>query len=355
MDEMNRVLCRKMQAAGCQVAFKSVDNKWIFIRSVINYSDEQRAKLKAAGIGVAEFPTGLIYYYLDEWELNAAEFYAKKPIVKSVPVVVAADELADYNLIPISVNTEPIFEGATIDLTDFYGVIFEEYIVANKVIIGGNVRFRHHMTAENITDVDYMEVLVGPRNMFNLRLSADEIVFTGEEPISNMSFALCQSTVRILDMSKANLTKCDSFVGLCKGTVDLCEVNASEISSHALANSTFEDIGLGLEFRASLFGESLVDSIACSQISLVDTDDFKVFMSEVYKQFCFDQYPEYEVITFKYRRKLDPYVRWYAFLFRKGAAVSEDTAAAIRSEFPDLDIETRKKIQALDNKSNVFC
>lgn len=355
MDRMSRLLCEKMQTAGCQVAFKSADSKWIFIHSVFDDSDEQRERLKAAGIGVAKFPTCLIYYYLDEWNLNTDEFHAKKQIVKSVPIVVTIDELAVYNLISISVNTKPIFAGAIIDLTDFYGVIYEECIAANKVIIGDHVRFMHYVTAGIVTNADYMMALLWCRSMFRLKLSANEIVFTGEEPISSVGFALCQSSVKILDMSTANLTQCKQFTHFCDCAVDLCEIMSSKVPSNAFTCNSFEDIGLGPEFRASLFGENLEDSIAGSQISIVDTDDFKILMSESYKHFCFDQYPEYEVITFKYRRELDPYVRWYAFLFRKEVAGSKDVAATIKAEFPNIDVETRKKIQALESKLNVFC
>ena len=355
MDRMNRLLCEKMQAAGCQVAFKSADSKWIFIRSVTNDSDEQRAKLEAAGIGVAEFPTCLVYYYLDEWELRADEFHAKKQTVKSVPIVIATDELAVYNLISISVNTKPVFFGATIDLTDFYGVICEECIAAHNVIIGDHVRFRHYMTTGIITDADYLMVLLEVCNMYNLKLSADEIVIIGEEPIRSMGLALQQSPVKVLDMSKANLTQCKNFTRFCDCAVDLCEIKADMVQGDVHRHDAFGGIGLGPEFRASLFGENLEDPGTHEQISVIDTDDFKILMSESYKHFCFDQYPEYEVITFKYRRKLDPYVRWYAFLFRKEVAGSKDVAATIKAEFPNIDVETRKMIQALESKSNVFC
>lgn len=349
MDRMNRLLCEKMQTAGCQVAFKSADSKWIFIRSVINDSDEQRAKLEAAGVGV-EFLSGCaVYYYLDEWELRADEFHAKKQTVKSVPIVIATWEPVDDKLITLSVKSmKPVFFGATIDLTDFYGVICEECIAAHKVIIGDHVRFRHYVMTGIITDADYLMVLLEVCSMYNLKLSADEIVIIGEEPIRSMGLALQQSPVKVLDMSKANLTKCKNFTRFCDCAVDLCDVKANMVLGDVDGHDAFGGIGLGPEFRASLFGENLEDFGTQEQISMIDTDDFKIFMSETYKQFCFDQYPEYEAITFKYRRELDPYVRWYAFLFRKGAAVSEDAVAAIRAEFPDLDAETRKKIQTID-------
>lgn len=222
MNSVDRLLCKKMQATGCQVAFKSADSKWIFMRSASEDSEEKRAKLYAEGIGIEHFDGCVIYYFCDDWEFRESHFYPKKSIVKSVPVAVTDFDRPDFESLATGLSNS----ADMIDLTGFYGVITGIFLHADKVIIGNDVCFFNNEVPSvlNILGFSYMELLLDDRNLSYMSVDANDVTIVGREPIKSLQCAFMNTSINSLDMSEVDLSACKSFNGFCMGCVNLHSV-----------------------------------------------------------------------------------------------------------------------------------
>lgn len=234
MTNTDRILCRKMQSTGYTVVLKSAESKWIFIDPTAEISEERSEKLMAAGIGEVNIIGSRIYYFLKDWHLKNFDFYARQPIVTSVPVV------ASYQMDRPFIWYKCI-KTAEIDLTDFYGVTDSEFLYAEKLIIGNGMRLAMNFVKPAIKQSPYMETLLGCRDLGGLRANARNVVIVGDEPITNLSRALMDTNVETLDMSNVNLSKCQSFFGLCGNVFTLRTVNLGKNSSRVSDIIAFND------------------------------------------------------------------------------------------------------------------
>ena len=234
MTNTDRILCRKMQSTGHTVALKSAESKWIFIDPTAEISEERSEKLRAAGIGEVNIIGGRIYYFLKDWHLKNFDFYARQPIVTSVPVV------ASYQMGRPFIWYKCI-KTAEIDLTDFYGVTDSGFLYAEKLIIGDGMRLAMNSVKPAVKQIPYMGTLLGCRDLGGLRANARNVVIVGDEPVTSLCHASMSSYVETLDMSDVNLSECRSFIDLCGDAFKLRTVNLGKNSSRVSDIIAFND------------------------------------------------------------------------------------------------------------------
>lgn len=261
MNDVDKLLCKKMQKAGYQVAFKSASSKWIFIRSASEDSEEKRANLKEAGVSIAHFDGCAIYYFCDDWEFKESHFYPKKKIVKSIPVAVTDSDRPIFKMLTRGVSSY----AAMIDLTDFCGVITGVFLSAYKIIIGNDVRFFNNDVpfAVSADGDSYMDLLLGDRDLSYIGVDANNVVVAGMEPIKNLSHTFEGATIVSLDMSKTDLSECKAFTDFCSGCVYLHSVKIGAIPAGASCFGAFNRTGLPSEFNEYTFRNNKFKDMLC--------------------------------------------------------------------------------------------
>ena len=268
MNDVDRLLCEKMRTAGCQVAFKSADSGWVFIRSASEDSEEKRAKMYAEGVGIEHFDGCAIYYFCDDWEFKESCFYPKKDVVKSVPVAVT-----DFDSPIFKVLTRGLSSYASvIDLTDFCGVVAGAFLSAYTVIIGNDVRFfgAGAPSAVSVAGDSYMDLLLGDRDLRNVDVDANDLVVVGSEPITNLSYTFKGATISSLDMSKTDLSECEGFTDFCRGCVYLHSIKIGDIPEGAQCFGAFNNTGLPSEFNEYTFRNNKFRDMACGDSNVFD-------------------------------------------------------------------------------------
>lgn len=351
MTQDERRLCEKMARTGFSVIFRGAGHKLVFANPQDEMTKERYQRMRSAGVEIANFKDGLVYYYADEWVLSDGEFIAQNEVVKSMPVFLAYD-----NKLGISDLGSLKCTAQTVDLTDFLGVVYTEDLTAEQLIVGNDVRY--DLDADIITfdnaakcGEHYAERLLGGRDYCDMNARAKRVRILGAEPIISMYYAFFKSCITNLDMLETDLSKCEAFRAFCKETRSLQEVHISRIAEGADCSDAFSDSGLPASFNERTLKANEIEklSVAFSEksmyTSMVDEEDFKIIVANMEDDAVKRKFKDYELVSVFCKSKNDRYKHRYKFLFRKGVGVHKEVTAYIWDTFPRMDEAYREKLQ----------
>mgnify|MGYP004455231471 CR=1 FL=1 len=351
MTQDERRLCEKMARTGFSVMFRGAGHKLVFANPQDEITKEQYQRMRSAGVEIANFNDGLVYYYTDEWALSDGEFFAQSEVVKSIPIFLEFDnKLGIDDLSPLKCVAQ------TVDLTDFLGVVNTDHLTADQLIIGNDVRYDSQSNIITFVDAAacgeyYAERLLGKRDYLDMNAQAKRVRIIGDEPIMSMGWAFCHSCVTSLDMLETDLSKCKSFLSFCRNAHSLQEVHLGKITEGVICNGAFSDSGLPASFNENTLNANEIEKLSVAfttkpmYTSMVDEENFKIIVANMEEDAIKRRFNDYEIVSVFCKSKDDSYKHRYKFLFRKGVGVHGEVFDYIWDTFPRMDRAYREKLQ----------
>lgn len=337
MTKAEKLMGQKMHNIGCTVVLHKSGEKWTYIDPNKGFDFDRMENFESHGLGIYSDPHGVPYvYYKDDYTCISGTLVATKDLVYSLPVPIVMRDAAIFEVSVVA---------ASIDLTDFCGVLGGTKVQAQQLILGNDVRHLKDYHTIKFEDMD--TPCVNQARKYGVagtaRLEVDQLKLVGDEPIADLrDFCRSNNYIKLLDLSEVNLTECSDLSGFCARASVLKELKIGDVNPQADCTYAFYQSGLPSYYTPAALKTNELKKIIGVQsktpciYSILDEPILKIAVTNLSEQAMEQLFPQFTCKILPYSRAEDSIDYPYAFLFLRDCTPTAEVEQYLYINYPEI-------------------